>query len=88
MLAGDGLNGAARGRTGSMREAGPGALCGRARAEWFVAFAEIDFGELAASERKMSEALARFRTLDDRWGSAAALLGLAKQALVRATSPR
>ncbi|WP_329423868.1 winged helix-turn-helix domain-containing protein [Streptosporangium sp. NBC_01495] len=83
MLAGDGLNGAARGRTGSMHEAGPGALCGRARAEWFVAFAEIDFGELAASERKMSEALARFRTLDDRWGSAAALLGLAKQALVR-----
>jgi predicted ATPase/DNA-binding SARP family transcriptional activator len=56
---------------------------GRARAEWFLAFAVIDGGDLAAAEALLNRALATFRALGDRWGVAAALVTRARLAHVR-----
>ncbi|XVQ11341.1 BTAD domain-containing putative transcriptional regulator [Spirillospora sp. CA-255316] len=53
------------------------------RAEWFLAFTEIDFGVLAVSAARTRRVLDRFRAAGDRWGVAAARLALAKQALAR-----
>jgi predicted ATPase/DNA-binding SARP family transcriptional activator len=52
-------------------------------ATWFAAFAAVDFGDLAASERLNEQVLDRFLASGDDWGVAAALMTRAKQALVR-----
>jgi predicted ATPase/DNA-binding SARP family transcriptional activator len=56
---------------------------GRARAEWFLAYAGIDLGDAAVAEDLLSRALPTFQTLGDRWGTAAALATRAKLAHVR-----
>jgi tetratricopeptide (TPR) repeat protein len=56
---------------------------GRARAEWFLAYAGIDLGDLSAAEELLGSALPVFEALGDRWGEAAALAGRAKLAHVR-----
>ncbi|SHF12404.1 BTAD domain-containing putative transcriptional regulator [Streptoalloteichus hindustanus] len=56
---------------------------GRARAEWFLAFAHWGIGELSIGERWIESSLARSRELGDRWGEAAALTARARLALGR-----
>ncbi|MFJ8281239.1 BTAD domain-containing putative transcriptional regulator [Streptomyces griseoviridis] len=56
---------------------------GRARAEWFLGFAEWSLGALTAGERRMKGALTDFRVLRDVWGVAAALSTLAALAMAR-----
>ncbi|NED97434.1 AAA family ATPase [Phytoactinopolyspora alkaliphila] len=55
---------------------------GRARAQWLCAFTMLGSGDMAVGERLVSEALAGFRRLGDRWGIAAALFTRAEHALV------
>jgi predicted ATPase/DNA-binding SARP family transcriptional activator len=45
----------------------------RGRAEWFLAYAEIDFGDVPAVEKRLERALTAFHEAEDRWGIAAAL---------------
>jgi predicted ATPase/DNA-binding SARP family transcriptional activator len=45
----------------------------RARAEWFLAAAIIDFGDMATTSTLLERALATFRDAGDRWGEAAVL---------------
>ncbi|MCO1660556.1 BTAD domain-containing putative transcriptional regulator [Pseudonocardia humida] len=45
----------------------------RGRAEWFVAHAEIDFGDVLAVEKRLDRALAACEDAGDRWGVAAVL---------------
>jgi predicted ATPase len=45
----------------------------RARAEWFLAAASIDFGDTKATGDLLERALEAFRAAGDRWGEAAAL---------------
>ncbi|GII97293.1 BTAD domain-containing putative transcriptional regulator [Sinosporangium siamense] len=63
--------------------AGRGEIAGfpDARARWFVAHAHLHLGDAAAAAPLLGEALAEFRAAGDRWGEAAALAGLAKQAV-------
>ncbi|MBW4716739.1 BTAD domain-containing putative transcriptional regulator [Saccharothrix obliqua] len=56
---------------------------GRATARWFLGFARIGFGDQDSSEKRIDRALAEFRALGDRWGTAAALAALATQAVLR-----
>ncbi|MEO3870423.1 BTAD domain-containing putative transcriptional regulator [Nonomuraea sp. B12E4] len=63
-------------------EAVPGRL-ERARARWFVGFALVGYGDAAVSRALVETALAAFRELDDRWGTAAALNVLARHAVMR-----
>ncbi|MFI6084353.1 BTAD domain-containing putative transcriptional regulator [Streptomyces sp. NPDC051217] len=60
-----------------------GRTVGRARAEWFLGFAEWSLGALTAGERRMNGALAEFRALRDAWGVAAALSIRAALAMAR-----
>ncbi|GAA4244484.1 BTAD domain-containing putative transcriptional regulator [Dactylosporangium darangshiense] len=55
----------------------PGA---RARALWFLAFAETDLGDVPAVSALVEQALAQFQEIGDRWGVAAALSLRAKHA--------
>ncbi|MFG1707811.1 BTAD domain-containing putative transcriptional regulator [Nonomuraea sp. M3C6] len=56
----------------------------RARAQWFLGFAlYTSLSDLAASEELVNRALATFREIGDRWGTAAALSTAAHQAMVR-----
>ncbi|MYZ40655.1 AfsR/SARP family transcriptional regulator, partial [Streptomyces sp. SID4917] len=48
----------------------PERTVGRARAEWFLGFAEWSLGALTAGEQRMNGALADFRALRDAWGVA------------------
>jgi predicted ATPase/DNA-binding SARP family transcriptional activator len=50
----------------------------RARAEWFLAYAEIDLGDVPAVDERLERALAGFRAAGDRWGTAAVLSTRAK----------
>ncbi|MEV1179553.1 AfsR/SARP family transcriptional regulator, partial [Nonomuraea sp. NPDC049784] len=59
---------------------------GQARAEWFLAFAEIDLGDVAATGELIDRALTTFRAVDDQWGVAAALSLRAKHAHVQSDS--
>ncbi|MGN9837673.1 ATP-binding protein [Nonomuraea sp. H19] len=73
-------------RAGQPAEAGNGAASGgaaSAMAGWLRAHASIDFGDLAAVEAGVRQALTEFRAAGDRWGVAAALMSRAKHALVR-----
>ncbi|MGH3486473.1 MAG: ATP-binding protein, partial [Actinopolymorphaceae bacterium] len=83
LLQGDKADWRAR-RDASLRllddEADPGT---RARAQWFLAFAETDLGDIAGSERLLNRALATCEALDDQWGVAAVLSARAKLAHVR-----
>lgn len=55
---------------------------GRAHAQWLIAYAmTVGSGDLAVGVELVSDALAAFRELGDRWGVAAALLTRAEQAL-------
>ncbi|WP_142104383.1 BTAD domain-containing putative transcriptional regulator [Pseudonocardia cypriaca] len=45
----------------------------RGRAEWFLAYAEIDFGDVSAVEKRLERALTAFHEAGDDWGVAAAL---------------
>ncbi|WP_405152204.1 winged helix-turn-helix domain-containing protein [Sphaerisporangium sp. NBC_01403] len=56
---------------------------GRARAEWFLAYAGIGIGDLAVAEHLVSRALPTFQELGDRWGTAAVLATRGKLAHVR-----
>ncbi|MEV4020953.1 BTAD domain-containing putative transcriptional regulator [Nonomuraea angiospora] len=51
------------------------------RTRWFLALAHLSFGDAATAEGLLTEALAGFRAVGDRWGEAAALAGRAKQAM-------
>ena len=55
----------------------------QATLEWFHAFVASDFGDPSVGEAMVGRALASFRALDDRWGSAAALSTRAKLAMIR-----
>ncbi|MEU4700549.1 BTAD domain-containing putative transcriptional regulator [Nonomuraea dietziae] len=52
-----------------------------ARSRWFLAHACLHFGDVNTAVGLLDEALAGFRSQDDRWGEAAALAGRAKQAM-------
>jgi predicted ATPase/DNA-binding SARP family transcriptional activator len=54
----------------------------RARAQWFLAYAEIDLGEVTATGVLVERSLAAFRSVGDQWGVAAALSLRAKHAYV------
>jgi tetratricopeptide (TPR) repeat protein len=56
----------------------------RARAEWFLAYAEADLGHVPAADERLERALTVFRDTDDRWGTAAALSTRAKLGYLRA----
>lgn len=56
---------------------------GLAWAQWLVGYAEFGFGDLATSEDLVESALAGFRSVDNRWGVAAALGVQAAQAIFR-----
>ncbi|MGP4023373.1 BTAD domain-containing putative transcriptional regulator [Actinomadura sp. 3N407] len=56
----------------------------RARAEWFLAYAETDFGNVPAVDERLERALPLFRGAGDRWGTAAALSTRAKLGYLRA----
>ncbi|GLY66660.1 BTAD domain-containing putative transcriptional regulator [Amycolatopsis taiwanensis] len=45
----------------------------KARAAWFLASTVINFGDVAATEKLLTEALATFENEGDRWGEAAVL---------------
>ncbi|MEV4657040.1 BTAD domain-containing putative transcriptional regulator [Micromonospora sp. NPDC049301] len=55
----------------------------RARAEWFLAYSEIDLGEVAATGALLDRVLADLRLLGDEWGVAATLSLRAKHAHTR-----
>src|SRR6202042_683055 len=55
----------------------------RGRAEWFLAYAEIDAGNIAAVDKRLERALAAAREAGDQWGTAAALSTRAKLGHVR-----
>jgi predicted ATPase/DNA-binding SARP family transcriptional activator len=55
----------------------------RARAEWFLAYAETDLGDVPAVDERLERALAGFRDAGDRWGTAAVLSTRAKLAYLR-----
>ncbi|MFE2499525.1 BTAD domain-containing putative transcriptional regulator [Streptomyces scopuliridis] len=61
----------------------PERTVGRARAEWFLGFAEWSLGALTAGEARMNCALTDFRALRDTWGVAAALSTRAALAMAR-----
>ncbi|MGR6924281.1 BTAD domain-containing putative transcriptional regulator [[Actinomadura] parvosata] len=76
MLTGDGTDLLQRSRTAAQ------ALDTRdARTRGFLALAHLSFGDAATAEGLLTEALAGFRAVGDRWGEAAALAGRAKQAM-------
>ncbi|MFE0188536.1 BTAD domain-containing putative transcriptional regulator [Streptomyces sp. NPDC058989] len=52
----------------------------RAWAQWFVGYAQVGLGDSAVAARRVSDALAAFRALGDRWGTAAALSSRARMA--------
>ena len=56
----------------------------RARAEWFLAYAETDLGDVPAVDERLERALTVFRDTDDRWGTAAVLSTRAKLGYLRA----
>ncbi|MFI8861312.1 AfsR/SARP family transcriptional regulator [Streptomyces prasinus] len=56
---------------------------GRARAEWFLGFAEWSLGALSAGEQRVNGVLTDFRVLRDAWGVAAALSTRAALAMAR-----
>jgi tetratricopeptide (TPR) repeat protein len=55
----------------------------RARAEWFLATAIIDFGDQATTGELLARALETFRAAGDRWGEAAVLSTRAMLAHIR-----
>jgi len=57
---------------------------GRARAEWFLAYAETDLGDVPAVDGRLERALTVFRETGDRWGTAAVLSTRAKLGYLRA----
>ncbi|SDL49601.1 BTAD domain-containing putative transcriptional regulator [Nonomuraea jiangxiensis] len=62
-------------------EAVPGRRA-RARAQWFVGFALVGYGDATVSRTLVETALTTFRELDDKWGTAAALNVLARYAML------
>ncbi|WP_432988714.1 BTAD domain-containing putative transcriptional regulator [Dactylosporangium sp. CA-233914] len=58
-------------------------LGGRARAQWFLAYAGIGRGDLTVAEDLLDRALSDFQTLGDRWGIAAVLASRAKLSHIR-----
>ncbi|WP_067486600.1 BTAD domain-containing putative transcriptional regulator [Actinomadura hibisca] len=56
---------------------------GRARARWFLGLCQYGFGDMSAGGELVERALADFRTLGDRWGTAAALKSRAEVAMYR-----
>jgi hypothetical protein len=59
----------------------------RAKAQWILGFAEIDLGDLPATEDLVNRALATFRAAGDRWGIAATLSARSKIAHIQVISP-
>ncbi|MFI0421617.1 ATP-binding protein [Spongiactinospora sp. 9N601] len=54
---------------------------GLAQARWFLGFARFGSGDPAVSVARLTGALAGFRALGDRWGTAAALVVRARQVI-------
>ncbi len=54
-----------------------------ARAQWFLGFTTWGHGDLACSEKLVGRSLETFETLDDRWGTAAALAARAVHGMIR-----
>ncbi len=73
--------------SGAARPADVAALAGRARAEWFVAFARVGIGDPAETSALAARALAVFRAIGDQWGTAAALGTQARYAFLRSDLP-
>ncbi|MGP8298354.1 AfsR/SARP family transcriptional regulator [Streptomyces inhibens] len=46
---------------------------GRARAQWFLGYAQVGLGDPVAAAERLGRSLAAFRALGDHWGTAAAL---------------
>ena len=63
------------------------ALAGRARAEWFVAYARLGIGDPRVTVGLAARALAVFRALGDQWGVAAASGTQARHAFLRSDLP-
>ncbi|KOT90049.1 ATPase [Streptomyces sp. NRRL F-5755] len=53
--------------------AGDGTPADHAWALWFLTYAQVGLGDPAVARERLSRALAAFRTLGDRWGTAAVL---------------
>ncbi|MFD7661958.1 BTAD domain-containing putative transcriptional regulator [Streptomyces sp. NPDC059788] len=51
---------------------------GHAWARWFLTFAQVGLGDPAVAHERLARALADFRALGDRWGTAAVLAGRAQ----------
>jgi predicted ATPase/DNA-binding SARP family transcriptional activator len=56
----------------------------RGRAEWFLAYAETDRGDIPTVDGRLDRALTIFRDAGDRWGTAAVLSTRAKLGYLRA----
>ncbi|MCX5197370.1 tetratricopeptide repeat protein [Streptomyces sp. NBC_00249] len=61
---------------------------GRARARWFLALAKAGFGDPEATFDLADQAHTEFRTLEDHWGTAAALSARAEVALYQGKPDR
>ncbi|MFC0506479.1 BTAD domain-containing putative transcriptional regulator [Micromonospora costi] len=83
LLLGDVADWPARHRAAVRRYDGVDDPLGRARAEWFLAYAEIDLGDLDATGALLDELLDSFRRAGDDWGVAATLSLRAKHAHTR-----
>ncbi|MEV4617729.1 BTAD domain-containing putative transcriptional regulator [Asanoa sp. NPDC049573] len=60
-----------------------GTLDEPSRAQWFLAYAEVDLGDVAATEKLVDAILGAFTRAADRWGVAATLTLSAKLAHIR-----
>ncbi|KAA6215305.1 AfsR/SARP family transcriptional regulator [Streptomyces albofaciens JCM 4342] len=58
---------------GAESRAGDGSSPDHAWALWFLTYAQVGLGDPAVARERLSRALAAFRTLGDRWGTAAVL---------------
>ncbi|MER6945263.1 BTAD domain-containing putative transcriptional regulator [Nonomuraea sp. NPDC000554] len=62
---------------------GAGDPVGEAMAAWFLAYGQLDAGELASADELLQRALAAFEAAGDRWGIAATLVTRTKLAHIR-----
>ncbi|MEV5596578.1 BTAD domain-containing putative transcriptional regulator [Streptomyces sp. NPDC052496] len=58
---------------GSASKAAPADPAGHAWALWFLTYAQVGLGDPAVARDRLARALAAFRALGDRWGTAAVL---------------
>jgi predicted ATPase/DNA-binding SARP family transcriptional activator len=83
MLVGDGSDLLGGGRAALAAYDGVDAPRERAQAQWFLAHAHLNFGDVPTGDELSAAALAAFRDVDDDWGIAAAQSSRAKVAMFR-----